>query len=252
MRTLSLPNTEVRVFSDAKSLSRGAADEFARAARAGIDSRGQFAVALSGGSTPKAMFALLAEDHRGAATPLAWERIHIFFGDERHVPPNHPESNFRMATESLLDHVPIPSRNVHRVLAELDAAKAAVRYEAELRSVFGTPLGEIPRFDLILLGIGTDGHTASLFPGSAALGETTALVTANWVEKFKSHRITFTFALLNKASEVLFLTAGNDKAEMLRNILRGDPSGQTYPAQNVRPQNGRLIWMVDEAAARTL
>ena len=252
MRTLSFPNTEVRVFPDAKSLSRGAADEFMRAARAAIDSRGQFTVALSGGSTPKAMFSLLAEDNRGAATPLAWERIHIFFGDERHVPPNHPESNFRMASESLLDHVPIPSGNVHRILGELDAATAASRYEAEIRSVFRTPPGAIPPFDLVLLGMGTDGHTASLFPDSAALGEATALVTANWVEKFKSHRITFTFALLNRASEVLFLTAGSDKAEMLHNILRGDPCGQTYPAQNVRPRDGGLIWMVDEAAARAL
>ena len=252
MRTLSLPNTEVRVFPDAKSLSRGAADEFARAARAAIDSRGQFTVALSGGSTPKAMFSLVADDHRGTTTPLAWDRIHVFFGDERHVPPDHPESNFRMASESLLDRVPIPSGNVHRVLGELDAATAAARYEVELRSVFRTTPGALPQFDLVLLGVGTDGHTASLFPGSAALGETTALVTANWVEKFKSHRITFTFTLLNKASEVLFLTAGNDKAEMLRNILRGDPSGQTYPAQNVRPHDGGLIWMVDEAAASAL
>jgi len=252
MRTLFLSNTEVRVFSDAKSLSRGAADEFVRAARAAIDSRGQFTVALSGGSTPKAMFSLLSEDHRSAAAPLAWERIHVFFGDERHVPPDHPESNFRMASESLLDHVPIPPGNVHRILGELDAATAAARNEAELRSVFQTTPGATPKFDLVLLGMGTDGHTASLFPDSAALGETTALVTANWVEKFKSHRITFTFALPNKASEVLFLTDGNDKAEMLRNILRGDPSGQTYPAQNVRPHDGRLIWMVDEAAARAL
>lgn len=252
MRTLFLPDTEVRVFSDAKSLSRSAADEFVRAARAAIDSRGQFTVALSGGSTPKAMFSLLAEDHRGAVTPLAWERIHVFFGDERHVPPDHPESNFRMASESLLDHVPIPPGNIHRILGELDAATAASRYEAELRSVFRTPPGAIPQFDLVLLGMGTDGHTASLFPDSDALNETAALVTANWVEKFKSHRITFTFALLNEASEVLFLTAGNDKAEMLRNILRGDPSGQTYPAQNVRPHDGVLIWMVDEAAARAL
>lgn len=252
MRTLSLPNANVRVFPDANALSRGAADEFARAARAAIDSCGRFTVALSGGSTPKAMFSLLSADHRNGVNLLAWERIHVFFGDERHVPPDHPESNFRMASESLLDHVPIPPGNVHRIMGELDAATAAARYEVELRSVFRTTPGATPQFDLVLLGMGTDGHTASLFPDSDALSETTALVSANWVEKFKSHRITFTFALLNKASEVLFLTAGNDKAEMLRNILRGDPSGQTYPAQNVRPHDGGLIWMVDEAAACAL
>jgi 6-phosphogluconolactonase len=252
MRTLSLPNANVLVLPDANTLSRGAADEFARAARSAIDSHGRFTVALSGGSTPKAMFSLLAADHRSGMRPLPWERIHVFFGDERHVPPDHPESNFRMASESLLTHVPIPQSNIHRVLGELEAPVAATRYEAELRSVFETSPGKIPRFDLILLGMGPDGHTASLFPGSAALDETTALVTANWVEKFKSHRITFTFTLLNAASEVIFLAAGGDKTEMLRNILRGDPSGQTYPAQDVRPSDGQLTWMVDEAASRTL
>jgi 6-phosphogluconolactonase len=252
MRVISLPHAEVRVLPDSAALSRAAADEFLRAARAAIEKRARFTVALSGGSTPKAIFGLLAADEAEGRNKLAWDKVQVFFGDERHVPPDHPDSNYRMASEALLSKVPIPTANVHRVRAELDAALAAAEYESELRSVFGSRAGEIPRFDLIMLGMGPDGHTASLFPGSAALKEQTALVCANWVEKFNSHRITFTYPLLNAADEVMFVAGGADKAEMLRNVLRGDPSGRTYPAQGVRPVAGRLLWLVDEAAAGKL
>jgi 6-phosphogluconolactonase len=252
MRTVSLPHAEVRVLPDAAALSRAAADEFLRAARAAIEQRGRFLVALSGGSTPKAMFGLLAADEAAGRNALPWDEVQVFFGDERHVPPDHPESNYRMANEALLSRVPIPPANVHRFRAELDAARAAVEYENELRSVFGFGAGEVPRFDLIMLGMGPDGHTASLFPGSAALMEQNALVCANWVEKFDSHRITFTFPLLNAAAEVLFVAGGADKADVLRHVFRGDPSGRSYPAQAVRPAAGRLLWLVDEAAAAAL
>lgn len=237
---------------DGAALSRAAADEFLRAARAAIESGGRFTVALSGGSTPKAIFGLLAADEAAGRNRLPWDKALIFFGDERHVPPDHPDSNYRMANEALLSKVPIPHANVHRIRAELDAACAAVEYENELRRAFGSNAGDVPRFDLIMLGMGPDGHTASLFPGGAALAERSALVAANWVEKLKSHRITFTFPLLNAAAEVMFAAGGADKAEMLRNVLQGDPSGQRYPAQDVRPAAGRLLWLVDEAAAGKL
>lgn len=252
MRTVSLPHAEVRVLPDSVALSRAAADEFLRAARAAIESRGRFTVALSGGSTPKAIFRLLAAHEAAGGNKLPWNKVHVFFGDERHVPPDHPDSNYRMASEALLSKVPIPPANVHRIRAELDAARAAAEYENELRSAFGSRTGEVPRFDLIMLGMGPDGHTASLFPGSAALQERTALVTANRVEKFNNHRLTFTYPLLNAAAEIMFVAGGADKADMLGNVLRGDPSGRTYPAQEVRPTSGQLLWLVDEAAAKAL
>jgi 6-phosphogluconolactonase len=252
MRVISLPHAEVCVLPDNAALSRAAADEFLRAARNAINKNGRFTVALSGGSTPKAIFGLLAVDEAEGRDKLSWDKVQAFFGDERHVPPDHPDSNYRMASEALLSKVPIPPANVYRIRTELDAARAALEYENEIRSAFGSRVGEIPRFDLIMLGMGPDGHTASLFPGSAALKEQSVLVSANWVEKFNSHRITFTYRLLNAAAEVLFVAGGTDKAEMLSNVLRGDPSGRTYPAQDVRPASGRLLWLVDEAAARTL
>ncbi len=252
MRTVSLPHAELQIFADAKTLSRAGADKFLQAAHAAIASHGRFTVALSGGSTPKAIFALLSTDQASGSSQLAWDKVQIFFGDERHVPPDHAESNFRMATEALLSKVPIPSVNIHRVQGELDAAIAAANYEQELRRAFGARAAEVPKFDLIMLGMGPDGHTASLFPGTTALKETSALVCSTWVEKLKSHRITFTYTLLNAAAEVLFIAGGADKAGMLRNVLRGHPSSETYPAQGVRPANGKLIWMVDEAAAGAL
>jgi 6-phosphogluconolactonase len=252
MRTISLPHAEVHVLPDIAALSRAAADELLRAAHAATEKRARFTVALSGGSTPKAIFGLVAADDAAGRNKLPWDKVQIFFGDERHVSPDHPDSNYRMANEALLSKVPIPPANVHRIRAELDAARSAAEYEQELRSVFGSRAGEIPHFDLIMLGLGPDGHTASLFPGSAALQERTALVSANWVEKFNNHRITFTYPLLNAAAEVMFVAGGADKADMLRHVLRGDPSGQTYPAQEVRPVSRRLLWLVDEAAASKL
>lgn len=181
-----------------------------------------------------------------------WSRVFLFFGDERHVPPDDPESNFRMVKESLLTNVPIPPENVFRVKTENpDAAAAALEYEGELRKFFEVKPSEFPRFDLILLGMGPDGHTASLFPGSDALSEQTRLVVANWVAKFNTHRITFTFPVLNRAGEVMFMASGADKADMLHRVLevKTPPS---LPAQNVQPSDGKLLWMIDEAAASKL
>jgi 6-phosphogluconolactonase len=156
-----------------------------------------------------------------------------------------------MASESLLSNVPVPEGNVHRVAAELDANTAASRYEEELRTFFHPALGGWPRFDLIMLGMGPDGHTASLFPDSPALTETSRMVAANWVEKFNSYRITFTFPVLNAAAEVMFLISGEGKAEMLRDVLQGGNQNK-YPCQRVQPVNGRLLWMVDQPAGRNL
>ena len=235
----------VEVLPAPADVFRGAAEEFVKLGRAAIAERGRFTVALSGGSTPRSFYSLLAKDY----ADFSWSRTFLFFGDERHVPPDHPDSNYRMVNEALLTKVPIPAGNVYRVLAETpDAAAAAADYEKQLRTFFKLPPGEFPRFDLILLGLGTDGHTASLFPDSEGLKEHSRLVIANWVEKFKTYRITFTFPVLNHATDVIFLVSGADKAEMVRQILEGKNT-PPFPAQQVAPL-GRLVWMLDEAAAR--
>src|SRR5689334_9001110 len=217
---------EVKIVPDNATLARVAAQEFHRLAQAGIKERGRFSVALSGGNTPRAVYSLLADEHK----ELPWDRIHVFFGDERHVPPDDPDSNFRMANESLLSKVPIPEKNVHRIRAELEADDAAAEYEQELVDFFHLGKQEMPRFDLVFLGIGEDGHTASLFPASHALTELSRRVVANWVEKFQAFRITFTFPVLNHASEVTFLVSGAGKAQILSEVVR--PGTRKYPAQN--------------------
>ncbi len=243
---------EVKIVPDAASLFRAAADEFATRARAAVKDHGRFTVALSGGSTPKSVYALLAQDYTAKRSDrLPWDSIDIFFGDERPVPPDHPDSNYRMAGEALLSKVAVPALNIHRIEGELEAHEAADRYERALRNFFELEPDGIPRFDLVLLGMGPDGHTASLFPESEALGERSRLVAANWVEKFKTFRITFTFPVLNHAAEVLFLVSGADKAPMLAEVM-DRTRGIRYPAQRVAPTNGRLLWFVDAAAAAQL
>jgi len=249
MKQPALPNNlELVVAPDAASLNLAAVEEFCRSAGAAIAARGRFTVALSGGNTPRAVHALLVEQQRDS---LPWEKIFVFFGDERHVPPDHPDSNYRMAKESLLSQVPIPQQNVFRIQAELPADVAARKYEDSLREFFQLPPGSWPRFDLIFLGLGDDGHTASLFPGTAALNEDACLAVANWVEKFKAYRITLTFPVLNHAAEVLFLVSGKGKAEIMREIVR-KAGNAVYPAQMVRPEHGRLLWMADRQAAGLL
>jgi 6-phosphogluconolactonase len=249
MRSLSFPHAEVRVYPEATLLSRAAADEIDRAARAARAARGRFTLVLSGGSTPKSVYALLARDHAGQAA--RWDQVQVFFGDERLVPADHPESNYRMAQEAWLGKEAFPPDRVHRVRTELGPRAAARDYEEQIRQVFELPAG-LPRFDLVLLGMGPDGHTASLFPGNPTLAEREALVATTVAEKPPPERITLTFPVLNAAAEILFLVAGADKAAMLRKVLHGDPTGRTYPAQSVRPSNGRLLWLVDESAAREL
>jgi 6-phosphogluconolactonase len=237
---------EVKIVPDNAALARAAAQEFHNVAEAAVRECGLFSVALSGGNTPRTVYSLLANEHK----QLPWNSIHIFFGDERHVPPDDPESNFRMASESLLSKVPIPQNNVHRIRAEMDAEAAAMQYEQELREFFHLVDHDWPRFDLIFLGLGDDGHTASLFPGSKALTDELSRVTANWVEKFQTFRITLTFPVLNHASEVVFLVSGASKTRILSEVLR--PGARKFPAQNVQPENGRLLWLVDQDAGSLL
>ncbi len=242
----------IEIFATPSDLFHAAAEEFVRAARSAIGAQGRFAVALSGGSTPKALYSLLAANY----ATFAWNRVFLFFGDERHVPPTDSESNYRMVNETLLSKLSIPAENVFRVHAENpDAAAAAADYEAQLRSFFGLRSGvrpvELPRFDLILLGMGPDGHTASLFPESDALGEESRLVVANWVAKFNTHRITLTFPVLNHAAEVIFMASGADKAEILRQVLE-EKNTPPLPSQRVQPTDGKLLWMLDQAASAKL
>jgi 6-phosphogluconolactonase len=239
---------EIRISEDAPHLFRDTAAMFAKIAADAVGRTGRFTVALSGGSTPRNLFSLLATEFRSA---VPWAKTQLFWSDERHVPPDNPESNYRMAYEAMISKVPVPAENIHRIMAEMpDAAAAASDYERTLIDVFALAPGQVPRFDLIMLGMGPDGHTASLFPGSAGLTERKRLVIANWVEKFKTERITFTFPVLNNAACDLFITSGADKATMLKDVLEHhqDPP---YPAQLVKP-DGRLLWMVDRAAAANL
>jgi 6-phosphogluconolactonase len=239
---------EIRIVPTQADLFQTAAEDFVTLANDAIAARGKFTVALSGGTTPKGMFALLAG---GAFPSIPWKQIFFFWSDERHVPPDDPESNYRMANEAMLSKVPVPPENIFRIRAEeKDAAIAAREYEQSIQNFFALKPGEFPRFDLIHLGMGPDGHTASLFPGSAGLEEDSKLVIANWVEKFKISRITFTYPVLNHAACVELLVGGIDKAPAVHEILENPKSG--LPAQRVRPTNGKLVWLLDRAAASKL
>lgn len=241
------------VYPDANALARGAALDLLRHAQRCIAERGIFTLALAGGSTPRKLYSLLATDPSFRDFP--WKNTHLFFGDERHVPPNHLDSNYLMVNTTLLSSGRIPAENVHRVRAELpDPKQAAVDYDVELHSFFNASMrfNQCPRFDVILLGMGGDGHTASLFPGSDGLRETHRWVVANYVEKFKSTRISFTFPVLNAAHVVYLLVAGADKADMLHEVLVVNRKEAVYPVQSVRPIDGAKIWLLDQAAAARL
>jgi 6-phosphogluconolactonase len=228
-----------------QELAQAAARDFATKAEAAIGERGRFAVALAGGSTPRATYEVLANDYAGA---LDWSKVHVFFGDERTVPPNHEDSNYRMTHETLLSRVPVGS--VHRMRGELPPAEAAAAYEEELREFLGAS-NEPPSLDLILLGIGDDGHTASLFPETSALEIHDRWVVANPVLKLETTRLTLTVPVINAARAVNFLVAGEGKAGALKEILEGEADPREYPAKLIRPEGGP-VWMVDRAAAKFL
>lgn len=241
---------EIRALTTPQELFAAAAEEVVRTTNEAIAQRGRFTIALAGGSTPKSLYNLLATNARNT---LPWDRMFFFWGDERHVPPTDPESNYRMAEEAMLSKVPVPPGNVFRIKTENpDAAAAAEDYEQTIRKFFALGPGQFPRFDLILLGMGPDGHTASLFPGTTALREKTRLVVANWVDKMKTHRISLTLPVLNAALCVTFLVSGTDKAPALKAVLEQDVPAEQYPAKLIKPSDGKLIWLIDRAAASQL
>jgi 6-phosphogluconolactonase len=233
---------EIKVFGDPREVARAAAEHFVSLAPK--------SVALSGGSTPRVLYELLADPGEPFRDRIEWDAIDFFFSDERHVPPDHPDSNYRMANEALLSRVPLPKNNVHRIPSEnLIAADAAEEYDHDLHRSFGEA---IPAFDLLLLGLGEDGHTASLFPQSSALEQTDRLVVAPWIEKLDAYRITMTLPVLNNGKSVVFLVTGASKAEILREVIYTDKKPDLYPAQAIQPKRGKLLWLVDKAAAAAL
>lgn len=245
-------NPEIIILPSVDALYGAAAAEFVRAAQEAAQSNGTFNVVLSGGSTPRALYSRLATDP-GLRAQVPWEKINFFWGDERHVSPDHPDSNFRMVNEAMISRVPVTAAQIWRIKGELaDAKEAAGEYEQRLRECFHLADGVAPRFDLVLLGMGSDGHTASLFPGTKALDETQRLVVANWVGKFYAERITLTAPVLNNAALVLFLVRGEDKAPALKAVLEGPSEPAQLPAQLIRPSKGTLTWLVDSSAARLL
>ena len=249
---MSNGNTKnMRVVADGSELAHAAAEVFASRAETAVQARGRFMVALAGGSTPSAAYRLLADPQAPYYRRITWQNTHIFFGDERFVPADHPDSNYRMAHETLLGHVPIPSANIHRIATELPSAEAAAQaYARELGTAFGLTPPLMPRFDLVLLGMGADGATASLFPGEETVSEWRLWVAAPFIEKLGSHRITLTFPVLDNARCVTFLVSGHDKATALARIL-GTTGHAWLPAGQVRPQ-GELVWLVDQTAAAAL
>jgi 6-phosphogluconolactonase len=235
----------VEVLPDRPSLMRAAAEQFVGQAALATAARGRFAVALSGGSTPGDLYALLATED--LARRIDWPHVHVFWGDERCVPPDHPQSNYRMANEKLLSRVPLPAGNIHRIRGEDDPKRAAAAYEALLRRELGEG-----GFDLVLLGMGDNGHTASLFPGLPGVTEPARWVLAQYVEVVSMWRVTMTPVAINAAARVTFLVTGPDKADRLRDVLEGPAQPEVLPSQAIRPAPGELQWLVDAAAAARL
>jgi len=233
----------IKVFRDTSSLYQSAADRFVTLARKSIKSHKQFTVALSGGSTPQRLYHLLTT--KDYSVNLNWKQIHLFFGDERYVPKDHSESNYRMVRKTLLDSISIPEKNIHRIRCELKPEQAAENYELQL-------LSSLDRLDLVLLGMGTDGHTASLFPGRSMDHEKNRLVVAFYVDKLKSWRISLTPEAINSASNIMFLVTGKEKAKPLKQVLEGPYLPDILPSQSINASHGHLDWLLDTNAASLL
>lgn len=246
-RISPVTNREIIICRDADELSRKAAGQLVSLARQAIAAQGRFCIVLSGGSTPRALYSLLATGE--FSEQLAWRQIHLFWGDERCVAPDHSESNFRMVKEALLDKIAIPGDNVHRMAGELAPPTAAAEYRIELKKFFRLAEGAWPRFDLILLGLGEDGHTASLFPGSPALDDAENLVATAYVEKLEAHRLTLTLPVINHAAAIAFLVAGSSKAAVVTKIF-SSPNCR-LPAARVAAVDGQLTWFMTADAAVT-
>jgi 6-phosphogluconolactonase len=243
---------EYQVVADAKALAAAAAERFTAAAEKAAGERGRARIAISGGSTPKAAFALLADPGQPWRNRMPWEKLELFWVDERCVPPDNAESNYRMTREAMLDKVPLKPEQVHRMEGELEAHEAASRYESLLRNTFRLEGAECPRFDLVALGMGPDGHTASLFPRTEALSEMGRLVVANHVLQKETWRITLTWPVINNAASVFFLIGGADKAQVLHEVFTGAFDQDRLPSQLIWPSSGILTLILDQAAAALL
>jgi 6-phosphogluconolactonase len=238
---------DIKIFQDSQALIDTAVDFFLALAEESIAARGLFTVVLSGGSTPKPVYRALGTDANHKR--VAWDKIYLFWGDERHVPPDHPDSNYRMVKEQLLQEVAIPAENIHRVPAEMDIRLAACSYEESLREFFA---GEWPRFDLVMLGMGEDGHTASLFPHSAGLNEQHRWFIANHAPQQEVWRLTLSKKAINSARNILVLVRGASKARMLKDVLTGPHDPDDKPIQLISPREGRMLWLVDNQAGSQL
>ena len=235
---------EIQTFEDVEKLNIFAAQRFIEIGKESVAKRGLYTVALSGGSTPKKLYSLLAKEP--LRSQIEWKKIHFFFGDERFVPSNSEESNFKMADDALFSKVEIPKENIHRFLTEAgDAANVALIMEQEIREVFELETNAFPHFDLVLLGMGTDGHTASLFPETSALKDDKRIVVENYVAKFESFRLTYTVPTINNARNVIFLIGGSDKTEILREVLGGQYVPEKLPSQLIKPHSGNLLILTD-------
>lgn len=238
----------IQVLSDLEAMSHKAAELFVNTSRSCIASQGKFSVALSGGSTPKRLYSLLGSAEY--SPQVDWQRVHFFWVDERCVPKEHEESNFKTAFNTLLSKIPIPDGNVHRMKGEEDPDKAAMDYEKEVRNFFG--VSGLPMFDLVILGMGEDGHTASLFPGSNLLKERIRLAAPVYLERPNRNRITLTLPVLNNATQILFLVAGHSKADVVYEILGHGRKKERYPAELISPVHGSITWLIDQEAAEKL
>ncbi len=235
---MTISTSEIYIAEDIQALSRRAAEVILAAIVAALKTNSIFTLVLSGGSTPERLYTLFATD-AAFKNQIPWERVHFFWGDERHVSPDHHDSNYRMVNKSMLSRLPVPRENVHRIKSEIpDVSKAARQYQQEISSFFQLKAGQLPRFDCVLLGMGPDGHTASLFPQTAALDEQECFVFANWVEKFQTHRITMTVPVLNNAESTILLVGGENKAETLKMVLEGEKSAKRFPVQMIQPVHG--------------
>jgi 6-phosphogluconolactonase len=243
---------EIRVLNDGAAIAKRAAQEFVESAISAVREKGSFNVALAGGSTPKALYGLLVTD-AALRSQAPWDKMHLFFGDERHVAPDHSDSNFRMATEAMISKSPLKPEQVTRIKGEYPATeRAALEYEKALREYFKLKDGEYPRFDLLLVGMGSEGHTLSLFPGTKALHAEGRAVVRNWVGKLYTERITLTAPAASNAARILFMVTGADKALALKAVLEGPYEPEQLPAQLLQPKNGKLLWLVDTAAGGML
>jgi 6-phosphogluconolactonase len=242
----------VKVSPDTAALAAATAELFAASAKTAVAARGVARIAISGGSTPKIVFRMLADPSQPFLKDVPWDKLQLYWVDERCVPPDHAESNYRMTKEAMLTQIPLPAENVHRMEGELEPEEAASKYEAEIRNSFKLEGAETPTFDLVLLGMGPDGHTASLFPHTEGLHEMARIVIPNHVPQKDAWRVTLTWPVIVQGREVVFLIEGKEKTEMVKTVFTGPYEPETYPAQLIRPASGKLTLMMDVAAAAGL